>query len=145
MLAPNEWEAFRRISGKPVVMLASGCERSLRSVGREPPVTLPPLARWLESESGGGGHHRRPSGVHGGDDLLGVDALQVDARGAEVGVPELALDDVERHAFAGELDGVGMAQLMRREAPPDTRLGGEPTELDADSGARPGPASGRAV
>jgi hypothetical protein len=46
--------------------------------------------------------------VHGGDDLLGVDALQVDAGRAEVGVPELALD-FERHAFAGELDGVGVA------------------------------------
>src|SRR5215218_7882646 len=58
---------------------------------------------------------------------------------------ELALDDVERHAFPGELDGVGVAQLMRRKAPPDTRLGGEPTELDPDAGARPGPASRRSV
>jgi hypothetical protein len=33
-------------------------------------------------------------------------------------VPELARDDVERHAFAGELDRVRVAQLMRREAPP---------------------------
>jgi hypothetical protein len=32
---------------------------------------------------------------------LGVDAVQIDAGRAEVGVPELALDDVERHAFAG--------------------------------------------
>jgi integrase len=31
---------------------------------------------WLES--GGGGHHRRAPGVDGGDDLFGVDALQVD-------------------------------------------------------------------
>ena len=60
-------------------------------------------------------------------------------------MPELALDDVERYAFAGELDGVSEAQLMRREAPPDTRLGSEPTEPDADAGARLGPASGRAV
>ena len=58
---------------------------------------------------------------------------------------ELALDDVERHAFAGELDGVGVAQLMRREAAPDTRLGGKPTELDPDAGARPGSASRRPV
>ena len=56
-----------------------------------------------------------------------------------------ALDDVERHAFAGESDGARLAQLVRREAPPHTRLGGEPTELDADAGARPGSASGRAV
>jgi hypothetical protein len=40
--------------------------------------------------------------VDGGDDLLGVDALQVDAAGAEIGVAELALDHVQRNAFAGE-------------------------------------------
>ena len=45
---------------------------------------------------------------------------------------ELALDDVERHAFAGEFDGVGVAQVMRRKAPPHTGLGGQPTELDPD-------------
>ncbi len=33
---------------------------------------------YSELESGGGGHHRRPPGVDGGDDLFGVDALQVD-------------------------------------------------------------------
>ena len=58
---------------------------------------------------------------------------------------ELALDDVEWHAFAGELDGVGVAQLVWREAPPHTGLGGEPPELDPDAGARPRPAAGRAV
>jgi hypothetical protein len=57
--------------------------------------------------------------VDGGDDFFGVDALEVDAGGvdalevdaggAEVGVSELALDDVERYAFARELDGVGVA------------------------------------
>ena len=40
------------------------------------------------------------------DDFFGVDALEVDAGGAEVGVSELALDDVERHAFAREFDSV---------------------------------------
>src|SRR5579871_2070533 len=48
-----------------------------------------------------------------------VDAPKVRAGDAEVGVAELALDHVQRHAFAGELDGVGVAQLVRREAPPD--------------------------
>ena len=43
-----------------------------------------PAAGWSELESGGGGHHRCASGVDSGDDLFGVDALQVDAapRGA---------------------------------------------------------------
>ena len=58
---------------------------------------------------------------------------------------ELALDHVQRHALAGELDGVGVAPLMRRKAPPDTRLHSEPAEFDADPGARPGPAASRAV
>jgi len=31
---------------------------------------------------------------------------------------ELALDDVQRHSLAGELDGVRMAQLMKRETSP---------------------------
>ena len=75
-----------------------------------------------ELQAGGGGHHRRAPGVDGGDDLFGVDALQVDAGRAEVGVTELALDHVERDALAGELDGVGVAQLVRREAAPDLSL-----------------------
>jgi hypothetical protein len=32
---------------------------------------------WLQDEAGAGVHHRRPPGVDGGDDLLGVNALQV--------------------------------------------------------------------
>ena len=74
-------------------------------------------------ESGGGGHHWRASGVNGGDDFFGVDALEVDAGRAEVGVAELPLDHVERHALAREGDGMRMAQLVRPEAAPDTRLG----------------------
>ena len=71
--------------------------------------------------------------------------LQVDRGRAEVGVAELALDDVERHALAGELDRVGVAQLVRREPAPHARLGGEPAELDAHAGARPRPPARGAV
>jgi hypothetical protein len=73
------------------------------------------------------------------------DALQVDRGRAEVGVAELTLDHVERHPFARELDGVRVAQLMRREAAPDTRLSGEPTKLDAHVRARPWPPASRTV
>jgi predicted nucleic acid-binding protein len=45
-------------------------------------------------------------GVHGGDDLLDVDALEIDAGGAEAGVAELALEDVQRHSLACELNGM---------------------------------------
>jgi len=63
------------------------------------------------------------------DDFGVIDALQVDGGDAEVGVPELALDDVQRDAFASHLDGVRVAQLMRREAPAHTSLDGEMAHL----------------
>ena len=47
--------------------------------------------------------------------------MQVDGGHAEVLVAELALDDVQRHAFARELDRVRVPQLMgakrRRRTP----------------------------
>jgi hypothetical protein len=103
----------------------------------------PPFA--VRHASSGSGRTSCSAGVRDGDDLLGVDALQEDAGRAEVGMAELALDDVEWHAFTGELNGVGVAQLMRREPTPHARLCGEPAELSPDPGARPGPASGRSV
>jgi hypothetical protein len=56
-------------------------------------------------------------------------------------MPELALDDVERHALARELERVRVAQLVRREPAPDPGQCGEPTELAADGCARPRPSS----
>jgi hypothetical protein len=50
-------------------------------------------------------------------------------------VAELALDDVERDALAGELERMRVAQLMRREAAPDPGADREPAELAADGGA----------
>jgi hypothetical protein len=55
--------------------------------------------------------------VDGVNDLGAVDALQVHGRDAEVGV--LALDDDERDAFVGHLDGVGVQELVRREPSPN--------------------------
>jgi hypothetical protein len=49
------------------------------------------------------------------DDLGVVDPLQVGGGNTEVGVAELPLDDVQGHALARHLDGVGVAQLVRRE------------------------------
>ena len=70
--------------------------------------------------------------MDGGDDFFGVDALEVDAGGAEVGVSELALDHVERYAFSGELDGVRVAQLVWREPSAHAGVDAEAPELDAD-------------
>jgi hypothetical protein len=71
--------------------------------------------------------------VDRGDDLLGVDPLQVDARRAEVGMAKLALDDVQRHALAGELKRMRVAELMGREAAADACFASEPAELDPDA------------
>jgi hypothetical protein len=57
--------------------------------------------------------------------------MQVDRGCAEIGVAELPLDYVQRHPFTGRPRRVGVAQLMRREAAPDTRSGGEPANLPA--------------
>jgi catechol 2,3-dioxygenase-like lactoylglutathione lyase family enzyme len=70
-------------------------------------------------------------------DLAAVDALQRDAREAEVAVPELALDDDQRHAFVGHLDRVSVAQLVRREAAPDSRRRRCASQLGACRGRRP--------
>jgi hypothetical protein len=71
------------------------------------------------------------SGSDGVDDFGVVDALQVDRGNAEVGVSELSLDDHERHAFVGHLDGVGMAQLVRGDSAAHAGVGGDSAQLDA--------------
>jgi hypothetical protein len=83
--------------------------------------------------------------VHGRDDLVDVDSLQVDACRAEVGMAELALDDVQRNTLAGELDGVRMTQLVGSEASADTCLGCMAAKLGADRGRRPESTAGRAI
>ena len=54
---------------------------------------------------------------------------------AEVGVPELALDDGQRHALAGEFERVRVTQLARREPAPDARPDGDAAELATDGRA----------
>jgi hypothetical protein len=50
--------------------------------------------------------------VDGVDDLRAIDPLQVNGRDPEVRVPELALDNDQRHALMRQLDSVRMAELM---------------------------------
>ena len=47
---------------------------------------------------------------------------------------ELTLDDRERHSFAGHFDSVGVAELMRREAPAHPRDRRESSQLSAGAG-----------
>jgi hypothetical protein len=86
----------------------------------------PATSPWSESQSGAGRHHRSAAWRTARDDLLGVDPLQVDRRGAEIHMPQLALDDVQRHALTGELERVRVTHLVRREPAPDPRAGSDP-------------------
>ena len=54
---------------------------------------------------------------------------------------ELALDDDQRHAFASELDGMRVPELVRREAPTDASRDGGPAQLRSGSRTGPVPAS----
>ena len=73
--------------------------------------------------------------MDGLDDLGVVDALQVNGRDAEIAVAQSALDDDEWHAFARELDGMGVPELVGRKAPPDARAEGGPAQLRSCGGA----------
>ena len=67
-----------------------------------------------------------PEGAAGADrldDLAAIDPLQVDRGDPEVGMSQLALDDVERDALPGHFDGAGVAQLVWSETPPYAGLG----------------------
>jgi hypothetical protein len=81
----------------------------------------------LQAELGAGRDHRCLARVDGGDDLGVVDALQIDNATPRF-VSQLPLDDVERDTLVGELDGVSVAQLVRREAAPHAGLGGDAPE-----------------
>ncbi len=64
----------------------------------------PTATAWagLDAESGTGRDHRRIAGVEGGD----IDRVTPSL------VYRAALDDVQRDAFVGKPDGVGVAQLV---------------------------------
>jgi hypothetical protein len=79
------------------------------------------------------------------DDFGVVDALQIDRGDAEVAVSELALDDDQRHAFAGHLDRVCVAQLVRSEASANAGSRRGASELSACSTGRPRASAGASV
>jgi hypothetical protein len=61
------------------------------------------------------------------------------------GGAELALDDDQRHALAGHLDGVGVAELVGREASTHSCRGGDTPQLGACRGGRPVAPARRAI
>ena len=60
--------------------------------------------------------------------------LEVDRRDAEAGVAQLTLDDDQWHALAGHLDGVRVAQLVRRKAATHAGLCSDVSQLSAHRG-----------
>ena len=90
------------------------------------------VTRSWGAQPGAGGDDRRGSVVDGIDDLGVVDPLEVDRGDPEMGMPELALDDHHRDPLVRQLDSVGMAQLMRRQAAADPRPGAGAPQLSAD-------------
>jgi hypothetical protein len=122
-----------------------GRDRRARGVGdrlrrRDRRLTCTPHRRpaKLDREPGGAGC-QRPDGMSLSGNFL---TLKVDRRDAEVRVPELALDDDQRHALAGHLDGVGMPQLVRRKPPPHTGLARHVPQVGARRRRRPSPSTG---
>src|SRR3954452_24453547 len=94
------------------------------------------VAAW-ERKFHAGRDHWGPAGVDGLDDLLGIDALQMDRCHAEVAVPELALDYVQRHALAQQLECVRVPQLVRDEAAAHAGPGRAPMQRSARRGGMP--------
>jgi hypothetical protein len=103
------------LKGRAAIASRRQARRRASSTPGEKPQGARPLSRrqraldFLQPQAGAGGDHRGSAGVDGVDDLGVVDPLQVDGRDPEVGVPELALDDVEGHALPGHLDGMRVA------------------------------------
>ena len=59
-------------------------------------------------------------------------------------MPELALDDEQRHALARHFDGVSVAELMGRKSTSHPAPSGRVMQLGADAGGRPLATGGRA-
>jgi len=74
-----------------------------------------------------------------------VDSLQIHRRDAEVGMPQLALDDDQRDLLMGERDGVRMPQLMGAKRRLDPCRGGGSSQLPARGRLLPIASGGRAV
>ncbi len=85
------------------------------------------------------------SSPHGVDDLGVVDALQVDGGDPEVRVAKLPLNHHERDALTSHLDGVRVAQLVRRKAATHSGPGRDNSHLCAGGSRRPRPTTGSSM
>jgi hypothetical protein len=79
------------------------------------------------------------------DDLRVIDATQIHRGYGQISVPELALDDKQRDTLTRHLHRVRVAELMWREASPDSGASSRSVKLGADASGRPWPPAGRAA
>src|SRR3954453_8712918 len=112
-------------------MRAAHYRRAPRSRSRRAPAARkstasPPPVAASRRERAVYAAQRRAAGVDGVDDLGVVEALEVDRGDAEDRVTGLALDDDQRNALTGHLDGVRVTQLVWRKASPHGLAGGHP-------------------
>jgi hypothetical protein len=112
---PNreEWSILR-VARHPV----RGRRPRRGPAARKSPASSPPVAASVR-ERALNRDHGCAAGVDGVDDLGVVDALYVDRGDAEVGVPELALDDDPGAGAAARLSRIFRA--FRQPAPPKAR------------------------
>ena len=68
---------------------------------------------------------------------VSIPCKYISAGRREVRVAELALDQRQRDPLVQQLDGVRMAELMRREPPPDPGLDGRAMQLEPRGTRRP--------
>jgi hypothetical protein len=69
--------------------------------------------------------------MDGADDLGVVNLAQIHRGDPEMRMPELALDDQQRHALARHLDGMSMPQLMVAPTSAQASLGRPGCYVDA--------------
>jgi hypothetical protein len=134
----------RALIGQPTQL--STIARSARDPGDGP--------LWTDAKSGVRGHHWCSACMHGVDDLSVIDPAQVDRGHAEIGMPQLPLDDRDRDPFARHLHRVSMPELSdaeqtagghRHERPPLAALpvrrtpptAGPPSDRAARTATRP--------
>ena len=96
-----------------------------------------------ELETGADVHQWSATRADRPDDLLGIDALQIDARRGHIRMLELPLNDRQRHALPRELDSMRIAKLVRREPTAHTGLERVPAQLPSHSGRGPRPPAPR--
>ncbi len=71
--------------------------------------------------------------MDGVDGLGVVDLAQVPRGDLEIGMPQVTLDEQPRHALSRHLNGVRVAQLMRREPLSHAGQGGCVVQLHPDA------------